>query len=93
MSNWRSILAWESNDIKVGDKVRVIASRELLSTISLGFLRLQREGEIISVVDTISPENPFTFSDEEDVYQGVINTPVGFYPYSHWQDFLEVIRE
>ncbi len=89
--------SWKLPNIKVGDRVRVIASEKLLSILDSWWYgdKIEIEGKEGKVIDIVF-EKRLSWSDPEYsggvvVYFPELSRNLGF-PYSHWQDFLEVIK-
>lgn len=100
MNTWRKILSWRS-DIRAGDTVKVIASPELLKSIwiQMGYENYVREGYL--KVESVNPTQDYGYTfvaSPGPEYVGVVkaskgDNPQGWYfPYSHWRDFLEIVR-
>ena len=96
--NWRQILGWQPDNIKVGDRVKLKGSYEELWLVCL-------EGEDTSptfTVEKVSPDESYPFVTRperkgvhftgEITIVGRGGSPVFYLPYSHWETYLEVIR-
>ena len=78
-------LSWEMPSIAIGDRVKIIASEEALKLINVAVF-----DECIQKVVEIDEEGEW----QSPSYKGWIVLSDGYiYPYSHWQEFLEVIQE
>jgi hypothetical protein len=104
MLDWRSIFSWKTviRDIKIGDRVKIIASEILIMNIDIP-LSSVRPG-YFGVVEGIDEDayygDPNGESDSNtEGYHGFVRVTTFYdnenwvYPYSHWRDFLEIIDD
>ncbi len=88
--------SWKLPNIKIGDRVRVTNDSNLLSTINLGKLNIPsrnvegQEGVVINIFKVSAPWSIPRYSGKIIID---FSSPLSFwdFPYSHWQDFLEII--
>ena len=102
MKNWRRVLSWKQvpRELKVGDKVRIVASIELLSGIDIEEDLSGCYGYIAKIESRsnwrgadVNPTVEFNYFGDIGV-QGEDHEGSFFnylFPYSHWRDFLEVV--
>ena len=97
MRDWRQILSWKisfdiDRDIRVGDKVKVIATPELMRVIDLSPTRI---GKVFTVthIKCSSPvwRNFLNTDPGAGAYVGNIVAGIEGFPYSHWRDFLKIV--
>jgi hypothetical protein len=89
MNDPRYIFSWQIHpepEIKVGDRVKVIASQELLSIIGIVYTN------VLGIYTYVTEIDDQAIWRESLGYKGSVDTSPYSYPLSHWQDFLEVIE-
>jgi len=90
-------LSWSQDALnehpQVGDKVKVIADKELLRPIGMSDTYTK---DTLLTVETINPDTTWiVFTDDgekQSAYTGNINVSGWVVPLSHWREFIEIVE-
>ena len=100
MTNWKKILSWADTELKVGDKVRIIATSEMLAGIAIGSFDFQQIvlNNVLKVIN-IQQDEWYKHSINGRGTIGTItcvdtlfgNRRTWYFPYVNWQLWMEVV--
>jgi len=97
MNNWRKILSWDTSvdELKIGDKVEVIATKELLSEIGIIYdivgLVIGARGKVLKIIKTTGWPLRQTPTERGSYVVQFFNGERWQFPLVEWREYLREI--